>query len=146
MILQEDIHGLTQKGIDEKSQWEGLKKYMQDFSMLNEREVPELILWEKFLVYATVFGIAEQVLKQLKVKYPEFTDDTYLNRTAYFYLIAHTDFNTSFVNSVSSSMQRAYQSSVAHSSASSGGGFGGGFSGGGGGGGRRWSVAADAKK
>ena len=101
--------------------------------MLNEREVPELILWEKYLVYATAFGIADKVLKQLKIKYPEFSDDTYLNNTTYFYLMAHTDFNTSFVNSVSTSMQRAYQSSVASSSSSSGGGFGGGFSGGGGG-------------
>lgn len=114
--------------------------------MLNEREVPELVLWEKYLVYATAFGIADKVLKQLKVKYPEFSDDTYLSSTTYFYLMAHTDFNTSFVNSVSTSMQRAYQSSVASSSSSSGGGFGGGFSGGGGGGGRWWPAAADAKK
>lgn len=113
--------------------------------MLNEREVPELVLWEKYLVYATAFGIADKVLKQLKVKYPEFSDDTYLSNTAYFYLMAHTDFNTSFVNTVSTSMQRAYQSSVASSSSSSGSGFGGGFSGGGGFGGRWWSVAVDAK-
>lgn len=139
------IPGLTQKGIDEKEQWEGLKKYMEDFSMLDEREVPDLVLWEKYLVYATVFGIADKVLKQLKVKYPEFSDDTYLSNSTYFYLMAHTDFNKSFVNSVSTSMQRAYESSVASSASSSGGGFGGGFSGGGGGGRRRRSAEVDAK-
>lgn len=127
------IPGLTQKGIDEKEQWEGLKKYMEDFSMLNEREVPELVLWEKYLVYATAFGIADKVLKQLKVKYPEFSDDAYLRNTTYFYLMTRTDLNTSFVNSISTSMQRAYQSSVSSSDYSSGGGYGGGFSGGGGG-------------
>ena len=130
------IPGLSQKGIDEKEQWEGLKKYMEDFSMLDEREVPDLVLWEKYLVYATAFGIADKVLKQLKVKYPEFSDDTYLSNSTYFYLMAHTDFNKSFVNTVSTSMQKAYESSVASSASSSGGGFGGGFSGGGGGG--RW--------
>ena len=126
--------GLTQKGLDEQKQWEGLKRYMEDFSMLNEREVPELVLWEKYLVYETLFGNAEKVLKQLKVVYPEFANDDYMRNTTYFYLMAHTDFNNSFVRAVDSSMQRAYQSSIASSSSSSGGGFGGGFSGGGGGG------------
>lgn len=136
--------GLTQKGLDEQKQWEALKRYMEDFSMLDKREVPELILWEKYLVYATLFGNAEKVLKQLKVVYPEFTNDDYMRNTTYFYLIAHTDFNNSFVRAVDRSMQRAYQSSVASSSSSSGGGFGGGFSGGGGGGfgggRRRWTL------
>lgn len=135
------FNGLTQKGIDEQEKWEGLKKYMEDFSMLKDREVPELVLWEKYLVYATLFGNAEKVLKQLKVVYPEFSNDDYMRNTTYFYLIAHTDFNKSFVNSVNTSMQNAYMSSVS----SSGGGYGGGFSGGGGG--RRWRrpEAADAK-
>lgn len=130
------LSGLTQKGIDEKHKWEGLKKYMDDFSMIDKREVPELVIWEKYLVYATLFGNAQKVLEQLKVVYPEFADDDYLSHTTYFYLMAHTDFNTSFINSVNRSMQSAYQSSVRTSSYSSGGGFGGGFSGGGGG--RRW--------
>lgn len=135
-------NGLTQKGLDEKEQWEGLKKYMEDFSLIKDREVIELVLWEKYLVYATLFGNAEKVLKQLKVVYPEFSNDDYLMGTTYFYLIAHTDFNSSFVNSVNTAMQRAYQSSVSSSSYSSGGGFGGGFSGGGGG--RRWRWPAEA--
>lgn len=137
--------GLTQKGLDEKEQWEGLRKYMEDFSLIKDREVPELVLWEKYLVYATLFGNAEKVLKQLKVVYPEFSNDDYMRNTTYFYLVAHTDFNHSFVSSVNTAMQRAYQSSIASSSSSSGGGFGGGFSGGGGG--RRWRrpVAVDAK-
>ena len=96
--------------------------------MIDKREVPELILWEKYLVYACVFGNAEKVLKQLKVVYPEFSNDDYMRNTAYFYLMTHTDFNNSFVKSIDSSMARAYQSSVAASSSSSGGGYGGGFS------------------
>lgn len=126
--------GLTQKGLDEQKQWEGLRNYMEDFSMLNEREIPELVIWEKYLVYATLFGNAEKVLKQLKVVYPDFSNDDYLRNTTYFYLIMNTDFNNSFVRAIDNSMQRAYQSSIASSTHSSGGGFGGGFSGGGGGG------------
>ena len=38
---------LTQKGLNEQEKWKGLKRYMEDFSLLNEKEVPDLILWEK---------------------------------------------------------------------------------------------------
>ncbi len=133
--------GLTQKGVDEKEQWKALKRYMEDFSMLDEKEVPELVLWEKYLVYATTFGIADKVLKQLKVKYPEFTDETYMNTTTYLYLMRTSSFSVSFINSLNTSVNRAYNSGVSaratangysYGNSSSGGGFGGGFSGGGG--------------
>jgi len=70
-IISSRYNGLTQKGIDEIELWQGLKRYMQDFSLLKDREVPELVLWEKYLVFATVFGIAHRVIKQLKVVYPQ---------------------------------------------------------------------------
>ena len=133
--------GLTQKGVDEKEQWKGLKRYMEDFSMMDEKEVPELVLWEKYLVYATTFGIADKVLKQLKVKYPEFTDENYMSTTTYLYLMRRGNFSVSFVNSLNTSVNRAYNSGVSaratangysYGNSSSGGGFGGGFSGGGG--------------
>ena len=58
-----------------------LKKYMEDFSLLDEKEVPDLTLWEQYLVYATTFGISEKVLKQLKMKFPELQDDNYFRNT-----------------------------------------------------------------
>lgn len=146
--------GLTQKGVDEKEQWKGLKKYMEDFSMMDEKSVPELVLWEKYLVFATAFGIADKVLKQLKVKYPEFSNEEYMNTTTYLYLMNRGNFSTSFVNSLNTSVNRAYNSGVSaratangysYGNSSSGGGFGGGFSGGGGFG-RRWRPAAVADK
>lgn len=126
------INFYTQKGIDEIEKWKGLKKYMEEFSLLNEKEVPEIAIWEKFLVYATAFGIADKVLKQLKVVYPDIENSINVNTYPYMYLMIHTNFSRSFSNAISSSMSSAY------SSASGGGG---GFSGGGGGrseaGGRR---------
>lgn len=62
---------LTQKGAEEKAQWQGLEKYMKEYTLLNERTVPELTIWEKYLVYATAFGIADEVIKQMKAAYPE---------------------------------------------------------------------------
>ena len=124
---------LTQKGIDEKEKWKGLKKYMEDFSMLDKREIPEIVIWEKFLVYATVFGIADKVLKQLKIVYPNITEQMNVNPYGYMYLMMNTNFSNSFSHEITNSMSSAY------SSASGGGG---GFSGGGrrpdGGRRRRW--------
>ena len=123
---------LTQAGIDEREKWKGLKKYMEDFSLLNEKEVPAIEVWEEFLVYATVFGIADKVIKQLKLVYPEIENMDNFNNASYVYLMSHTDFNSSFSSAINSSIS---------STMSSGSGGGGGFSGGGGGG-RRPEVAA----
>lgn len=128
--LVNSYSGITVKGLEEREQWKGLKKYMEDFSLLKEKEIPDLVLWEKYLVYATAFGIADKVLKQLKVAYPQLMDDDYMrNNYASMYYMSHYNVGREFSNS----MNRGYSSYVS-SQASSGSGGGGGFSGGGGGG------------
>lgn len=135
-LINKKLSNLTQKGIDEREKWKGLKKYMEDFSLLNEKEIPALEVWEEYLVYATVFGIADKVIKQLKLVYPEIENMYNFNTDSYIYLMSHTNFNSSFSRAIDSSI-----SSAASSSMSSGSGGGGGFSGGGGGG--RWRRPAD---
>lgn len=135
--IAKKINVLTQKGVDQKEEWKSLKKYMEDFSMLDKREVPELVIWEKYLVFATAFGIADKVIKQLKIVYPNFDEIMNTNIATYTYinLMMNTNFNSSFSNAITTSMSSAY---------SSGTGSGGGFSGGGGFG--RWpEVAADGR-
>ena len=132
--ISNKISSLMQEGIDEKEKLKGLEKYMEDFSMLDEREIPELVLWEKFMVYATLFGISEKVLKQLKVRYPELENEEYLRQNMiYMHLLSNNSLDNSFAKTIDSSMQKAYNKSVANTSSSSGSGFGGGFSSGGGG-------------
>ncbi len=130
-ILVTKTNVLTQKGTDENAKWKGLKKYMEDFSMLDKREIPEIVIWEKFLVYATVFGIADKVLKQLKIVYPNITEQMNVNTYGYMYLMMNTNFSNSFSHAITNSMSSAYSSAT---------GGGGGFSGGGRwpDGGRRW--------
>ena len=99
--------------------------------------MPELVLWEKYLVYATVFGISEKVLKQLKIVYPQLTDEQYLNTHGYtyMYLMYSGNFNNSFLSSLNTSIGSSYTSLTNYSSGSGGGGgfsSGGGFGGGGG--------------
>ena len=122
------INVFTQDGIDEIAKWKGLKKYMQEFSLLDKREVPEIAIWEHFLVFATAFGIADKVLEQLKIVYPDIENTINVNTYPYMYLMVHTDFSRSFSNAISTSMSSAYTSAS---------GGGGGFSGGG----RWWPEA-----
>lgn len=131
LLINGKLSNLTQKGIDEREKWKSLKKYMEDFSLLNEKEIPALEVWEEYLVYATVFGIADKVIKQLKMVYPQIDEMDSFNTASYIYLMSHTNFNTSFSKAINSSIS---------STMSSGSGGGGGFSGGGGGG--RWPEAA----
>lgn len=122
----------------------GLERYLEDFSNLDEHEIPQLKIWEQYMVYATIMGISEKVLKALKVKCPEFFEMDDMGRHSYFYyyytpyymrhgFIAHS-VGSSFSNL--SNTVRSIAHPVNTGSGRGGGGFGGsggGFSGGGGG-------------
>ena len=135
--ISKKIKILTEQGETERQEWKALKKYMEDFSMLKERDIPDLVLWEKYLVYATAFGISDKVIKQLKVVYPEMSNldgSTY----CYMHMMSSSNYGNNFLNEFNAEVNSAYSAyRSAYSSAhSSGSGGGGGFSGGGGG--RRW--------
>jgi len=103
------------------------KNYLTDFSLLDERQIKEVSLWEDLIIWASLYGIAEEVAKQLAEFYPQFVSQSQV-RVSDIY-IAHA---------FSHSMQSGYSSAV--SAASGGGGstsFGGGGGSFGGGGGAR---------
>lgn len=134
---------LSEKGYTEELEWKGLKKYMEDYSLLKDRTISDIILWEKFLVYATTFGIAEKVISQLKIVHPEMfdTNNEFYNRCAYWSVVSDPSTGENGFTNLSNELGKAYETassawSAAHSSSSSGSGSGGGFSGGGGG--RSW--------
>lgn len=49
----------------------GFKKYLLDFSLINERGIEENAIWEDYLVYATLLDIADKVIDELKKVYPD---------------------------------------------------------------------------
>ena len=65
---------LNSKGIAKHAEAHALKRFMLEFSNLKEYEIPQLQLWEEYMVYATMMGISERVLKELKAVYPELSD------------------------------------------------------------------------
>lgn len=113
--IRSNLRTLTQKGENEREEWRALKKYMEDFSLLNEREVPELVLWEKYLVYATAFGIADKVLAQLKIRYPELQDESYMISHGYTYMYMMN--RMSFDSMIVGSMQKAYTTGLSQRAA-----------------------------
>lgn len=125
----------TKEGNEEYHKWLGLKKFMNDFGNFKERELPEIALWEKYLVYAVVFGCASKLAKTMEIKMREIQNTPgYTYDPVYDYNRIHfiTTFNREIDNSIHSAISSANAQRIAESSNSSSGGFGGGFSGGGG--------------
>jgi uncharacterized membrane protein len=114
------------------AQYGALRRYLKDFGRLQEKPPDAVVLWQQFLVYAVVFGIADEVVKTMQVKAPEVVDDPAFRTTA-FLMFAAPGGGGSPLSELHQSFTQAV--AVATSSSSSGSGGGGGFSGGGGGGG-----------
>lgn len=113
--------------------WKAFKNFMKDFGNFKEKELPEIALWEKYLVYAHVFGIAEELRKEMEIKVPNI--ENYSNgMSTYDYMRFNHALNRSVTTSVNAAITSA-TAKITESSSSSGGGYGGGFSGGSGGGG-----------
>ncbi len=109
--------------------WNGLKSFLDDFGNFSERELPQIELWEKYLVYAVVFGNAKKLSKQMEVKFKDMPQGNRM-LVNYAYFSTFNSLNNSLSKGFTSSVNNA--KSIVNSQTSSGGGFGGGFSGGGG--------------
>lgn len=130
----------TRKGNEDYLKWKAFKNFLNDFGAFQVKELPEIVLWEKYLVYATVFGLADKVEKSMNVKIAEYQESIGTD----IYVGWHPLYDFHVYNMINHSVQRAISNSIAATTAnansrnSSGSGFGGGFSGGagfGGGGG-----------
>ena len=56
---------------DDVLQVVGFLHYLQDFSLVAERNIEETSLWKEYLVYASIYGIAEQVRRDMKQIAPD---------------------------------------------------------------------------
>lgn len=134
----------TLKGAEHYDKWKAFKNFLNDFGSFELKELPEIVLWERYLVYATIFGLADKVQKSMNVRISKMNIDTtgYNYYPSYVYINLGSSINSSINNAINSAYSRQSANYAnTHSSSSSGGGFGGGFSsgggfGGGGGGGR----------
>ena len=125
--------------LDDVRQVFGLKKFLKEFSLLDKRHVNEVSLWKDYMIYATLFGIADQVIKDMKKINPE-----YFNMDQVAAQMANDHTLPVIYSTLHSGTSRAVANKAAREARASGrgghsswGGGGGGFSGGGFGGGVR---------
>ena len=119
----------TEIGAEQRYYWDSFRNMLRDIAHLEEAEIQSLVLWNRLLVYATLFGFADQVSKVMKLRQIHLENPS---MDAYVY----TPFRSNLIHS--SRLLSNYgttATTASHFTVSSGGSSGGGFSGGGGGGG-----------
>ena len=122
---------------EEAVRFAGLKKFLTEFSRISEREPIEVNLWQEYLVYAQMFGIANEVMSQFKKLYPEIVSQMDEMNYGGNYIYIVDDFSRSAYQAATTAKSEASSYSSGGGGFSSGGGGGGSFGGGGGGGGFR---------
>ena len=126
--------------MEEAEQLAGLKNFFKEFTKINEKEPIEVKLWDEYLMFAQIFGMADEVADQFKKLYPEVIEAMNTQNFDYSDLVfirtlSNTGISTAAAKSAA--VARASSYSGGGGGFSSGGGGGGSFGGGGGGGGFR---------
>lgn len=122
-------------GEEQFMRWKAFSRFPKDFSSLNQAELPDLILWEHYLVYAVALGVSQKVLKQLPVVYPDIIEHTGYAHYAWYGLYFDSPDISAFgdITMALTGIEAGFDAVTSNISASSDGS--GGFSSGGGGGG-----------
>lgn len=112
----------TKEGRVLNLKWKNFKKYLADFSALEEHPPTSVKLWDEYMTYAIALDVADKTIKAMKKIAPQYIPQT---------KVARTYTNTYFAAAFISSIRPTYSppSSTSHRI----GGYGGGFGGGGGG-------------
>ena len=114
----------------------GLKEFFKEFSSMDEKEVIEVKLWDEYLMFAYLFGMADKVANQLKKLYPEVIKDMEQRGMDMGTIVFIDNLSTTSVRAASAARSAAESYSSGGGGFSSGGGGGGSFGGGGSMGGR----------
>ncbi|WP_282926343.1 DUF2207 family protein [Helcococcus kunzii] len=88
----------TEKGQQLIDNIMGFRNYLLDFSLLSEREVGDVKLWDKYMIWASMMGISKEAYKQLSIVNPGIVEKFNYN----FDTISSTD---SFASSVERSQR-----------------------------------------
>lgn len=116
---------VTPKGISLYENLIKFRNYLEDYSLIEERDANEVHIWDYFLIYAAIYGISDEVFKNLEKTYPNYGNDSVFN----YYMIT----NSRNYSTMTQANIASFTSAGSGGSTSFGGG-GGSFGGGGGGG------------
>lgn len=119
---------------EEAIKLKGLKNFLKEFTNIKNREAIEVNLFNEYLIFASIFGIADKVAKQFKKLYPDVVENLDIDYNSVTFINL---FSSSSVSAASTAKARAEAYKSGGGGFSSSGGGGGSFGGGGGGGGFR---------
>lgn len=133
-IFKYDIYEISQELREDAVQIAGLKRFLLDYTLIKEREAIEVHLFEEYLIFAQMLGIAKKVAKQFSELYPDLVEQSCFNSYDNFYFVNAYAYSAVHDASVARSRAESYSSGGGGFSSGGGGGgsFGGGSSGGGG--------------
>jgi uncharacterized membrane protein len=145
LLVVVGVHAVKRKTPEatlEIKRWKAFKKYISDFSAMKDAPVTLLHIWDRYLVYAVVLGVADELLEN--VKNLSLERHAQVAAVAWYHPVGAPGIPTGMMSpqafsSFSSNMSNMI--SALSSSSSVGGGFSGGAGGGGGGGGGGGSGA-----
>ncbi len=139
--LSTTLRRRTRRANEIMARCNALKKWLQDFSRIDERPPTDVKVWGQLMVYAYLMGVAKQAIKQLQKVMPQVFDDSQYDTSMgmpwwYWYSRPYGFHSTvSFADALDRAVANTLSSAIAATSpSSSGSGGGGGFSMGGGGG------------
>ena len=128
----------TEAGRQEARNSVGFKKFLCDYTLIDERRTQEAVVWEDYLVFGALYGIAEKVAKELSDINPKSLPESMQSSGSIF---ADPVLTRNLIWSCNRLSHSITNQAVSHRSAGHGGsssiGGGGGFHGGGFGGGAR---------
>lgn len=133
-IIKKKITPYTDLGEEKVNKIRAFKRMLEDIDDIKMAEVGDIILWERFLPYAVIFGVSDKVIKALKVN---FGADVVNNSAIAYYYISSSSFlnsNTGFQTAFTGAISAGGSSSISGGSGGFSGGSSGGFGGGSGGG------------
>ena len=140
LIARKSLGRWSKEGLLEFRRWTAFKRFITNYSLMKEAPPILLQIWDRYLIYAVALGVAEKLLKNLKIYIQETGSE--LSHPSW-YQVPHgavftmTTLDTlSRLESISRNMANmANLTRALQSSTSVGGGFSSGGGGGGGGGG-----------
>ena len=124
-ILRDGV--VNSAGAEQHYYWDSFGRMLKEIAHLNDTELQSLVLWNRLLVYAALYGVADKVTKVMKLRNIHLQNqalDAFVY-TPFYHDVTRTSHAMSTYGSTAST--------ASHFTVSSG--SGGGFSGGGGGGG-----------
>lgn len=115
------------------SKWLAHKRFLKHFSNFDEKDLPEIVLWDKYMVTATILGCADKVNEKMKLHIYEYSEYDKMLKDIILKNELTITLNSEIKSVINTANNRGYSSNASSE------GFGGGSSGGGG---RRWTEEA----